>query len=476
MPEVGFCPLLEDTQSVNHYVLLDFGSTFTKLSVVDRGLGAIVHTDRFPSTVRTDAMICLGQCFDSARAVIGGEAFDRALKLSTSSAAGGLRMAVIGLSKTLSITAARNAAFGAGAKIVGSFVGELTPDDVRGLEGMDVEIILFCGGYENGSTKSLEHNAAMLAESGVSAPIIFAGNSKMDKVVRSILVNRNKTCYVVANIIPNVGSLDAKPTEEIIRHVFMASIINMKGLAKVQGVLDGPIVPTPAAVLSAGELLSMGASEHEGMGPLMIVDVGGATTDIHSYVDQMPHEGARLMGTPEPFTRRTVEGDMGMRESSISLAEEIGWEVMAEKVGTDVNTLRDSVRRRVKTTNFVPETDLEKKIDHEIAAGAVHVSARRHSGRIRYIHASNHKAVQVGKNVSGVASVIGTGGPLVNSENPGAILRNVCRIAAKETEVLLPDSVDLYLDRKYVFYAAGLLRPHDDNLAFTIMMDSMIRI
>lgn len=426
--------------------------------------------------MRTDARICLEQCLDSAQSAIGEMAFDKALKLSTSSAAGGLRMAVIGLSRTLSITAARNAAFGAGAKIIGTFIGELSDSAIQELEGLDVEIILFCGGYENGSTKAIDYNAHKLASSMIAAPIIYAGNSQMARIVRRQLVRCNKTCYVVPNIIPNVGILNTKPTEDVIRHVFLSSIINMKGLSKVQSVLDAPLVPTPAAVLAAGELLSLGTSRQEGTGPLMIVDVGGATTDIHSYIEQFPHEGARMMGSPEPYTRRTVEGDMGMRESSISLAEEIGWETMAENVGVDVDTLRRSIRKRVESTNFVPDNDLEKKIDHEIAAGAVHVSARRHSGRIRYVHASNCSSVQEGKNISQIRTVVGTGGPLVHSGNPGEILRRVCRHTAKETEFLLPDSADFYLDKQYVFYAAGLLKAHDDDLAFTIMKRSMTRI
>lgn len=458
------------------YILLDFGSTFTKITVADAGRKSVVHTARFPSTVRTDARICLEQCCDSARAALGADAFDGAMKLSTSSAAGGLRMAVIGLSKTLSLTAARNAAFGAGAKIIGSFIGELSDSDMRELEGMDVEIILFCGGYENGSTRSLEHNARKIAASAVAAPVIFAGNSQVDMIVRQILVNGNKTCYIVPNIIPQVGELRTGPTEEIIRNVFMNTIVNMKGLSKVQSFLDAPIVPTPAAVLSAGELLSLGTESQTGTGPLMIVDIGGATTDIHSYVEQTPHEGARLMGSPEPYARRTVEGDMGMRESSISLAEEIGWDTIAGRAGVDVDTLKRSIRRRVESVGYVPDSEHERKIDHEIASGAARVSARRHSGRVKYIHASNCPAVQYGKNVSRVGTVVGTGGPLVNSDHPGEILRNVCRGTTSETEVLLPDTAKFYLDKQYVLYAAGLLRPYNAELAFSIMMNSMTRI
>jgi len=42
------------------------------------------------------------------------------------------------------------------------------------------------------------------------------------------------------------------------------------------------MMPTPAAVLGALELLSQGCEDEQGIGELMAVDVGGATTDIYS--------------------------------------------------------------------------------------------------------------------------------------------------------------------------------------------------
>lgn len=88
-----------------HAILIDFGSTFTKVAVADLAAGRMVATGRFPSTVRTDARIGLGQCFGLAKEAIGADAFEKAVKLSSSSAAGGLRMAVVGLTPTLSNTA-----------------------------------------------------------------------------------------------------------------------------------------------------------------------------------------------------------------------------------------------------------------------------------------------------------------------------------------------------------------------------------
>ena len=158
-------------------VLVDFGSTYTKVVVADLRQGDIVLTWREPSTVATDATVALTRCFAKCRDTIGGAAFEAARKLASSSAAGGLRMGVVGLSRSLSTTAGRNAAFGAGAKILGTFCGHLTKEDVAALSSLPLEIVLFCGGYDGGGVRTLRHNAEMLASSRLHIPFVYAGNT-----------------------------------------------------------------------------------------------------------------------------------------------------------------------------------------------------------------------------------------------------------------------------------------------------------
>lgn len=458
---------------MNQAILLDFGSTFTKMAIAHFSEKVITHTFKVPSTVRTDARTCLAQCFSYAQKELGTKAFQQAPKLASSSAAGGLRMAVLGLSKTLSVSAARNASFGAGAKILGTFSGKLDPTAIESLQALDIEIILFTGGYEGGNTTTLEHNAHMLAESSITVPIIYAGNSQMASTVRYILQQNAKACFLVPNIIPQVQRINAAPTEELIRHIFMRSIITMKGLSSVQAVLDFPLIPTPAAVLEAGKLLSTGTAQQKGLGPLMLVDVGGATTDIHSYVEQSGHGGARLAGSPEPFAKRTVEGDLGMRESSVPLAQEAGWESMAQSLKIAPDVLQKAISTRFANRDFLPDCPLEQKIDQELAARAVHLSVRRHAGWIKSIPGGcNCKHLQYGKNLKNIRTVIGTGGPIINSENPFAILANACA-KATEKNILLPDNVSYGIDTQYIMFSAGLLQQIDKDFAIPIMKNSI---
>ena len=264
-------------------VLVDFGSTYTKVVVADLRQGDIVLTWREPSTVATDATVALTRCFAKCRDTIGGAAFEAARKLASSSAAGGLRMGVVGLSRSLSTTAGRNAAFGAGAKILGTFCGHLTKEDVAALSSLPLEIVLFCGGYDGGGVRTLRHNAEMLASSRLHIPFVYAGNTAAAADVRSIFGAAHKEIFVSHNITPCVGGMNSAPVAAVIRDLFLHRIINMKGLEKVVPLLDRVVMPTPAAVLAAGKLLAQGTNAVPGMGPLMIVDIGGATTSIPSF-------------------------------------------------------------------------------------------------------------------------------------------------------------------------------------------------
>jgi hypothetical protein len=155
---------------VNYAVLIDFGSTFTKVAAVSLREHRLLFASKFASTVKTDARVGLSQCLDAAKEAIGDKAFEDAYKLASSSAAGGLRMTVIGLTQSLSITAGRNAAFGAGAKIMRTLHGKLTAADADAILAAQTEIVLFCGGYENGNVSTVLHNAKILAESASPCP------------------------------------------------------------------------------------------------------------------------------------------------------------------------------------------------------------------------------------------------------------------------------------------------------------------
>lgn len=454
-------------------ILLDFGSTHTKVVVVSLKEEKILHTNCFASTVKTDARVGLQQCLDSAKIVLTKDQFDNAIKLSSSSAAGGLKMAVIGLSQSLSIKAGRNTAFGAGGKILFTTSGKITSEEVQEFVDAKVEIVLFCGGYENGNETTVLHNAKILSESNLRIPIIYAGNSSIVSEVRALMLMGRKECFIADNLIPDVGKLETVMAEDIVREVFLQRIVNMKGLDKVKEALDDILMPTPSAVLLAGELLTKGTDTESGIGELMIIDIGGATTDVHSFAEQTSYEGARLSGAKETYSKRTVESDLGVRESSGLMLDEIGAEELSNICGKDVSWVEKAIEHRVAVNGYIPDNEDEKRLDEILAGIAAKVSTRRHAGRIEHIHSANCKLLQVGKNITTVKNIIGTGGPIIHNKDPKGVLYSVLKGDNEKENYLLPKKSKIYLDEKYILYSMGLLREIDPNIALRIMKKNL---
>lgn len=462
-------------------ILIDFGSTFTKAVVADIRAGQVIYTARTPSTVHTNAREGLEVCYDKIRKEIGANQFLHAKKLATSSAAGGLRMVVVGLTETLSNSAGRNAAFGAGAKILKSYSGILTDSDIHEIEAMNVEIILFCGGYEGGNIAIIRHNAHMLScmSANTSVPIIYAGNSNFIRELKILLYLKHRELFVVSNIIPTVGVLNSLPTETLIRNIFLERITNMKGLGEVKKALDAIVMPTPASVLQAGELLSLGCEEEAGLGPLMIVDIGGATTDIHSYCISTAADGAKMIGAEEPYLKRTVEGDLGLRESCGLTIGEAGVANAAADLNITEEKIQCSIDRRLKNIEFLPKNDApdckaELLFDQQIARYACRFAVRRHAGKVEDVHSKICSQIQRGKNLRPVKTIIGTGGPVINSGSSRGILEEALKTSKDDKlKILLPESARLMIDQEYVFYAAGMLKKINPLAAIRIMKNSL---
>ena len=462
---------------MRYAIMLDFGSTYTKIVCVDLKQRRTVVTDKVPSTVHEDASIGMRQCLKSAARAIGETETDNAMKFATSSAAGGLRIAVSGLTASLSNAAGRAAAFSAGGKLVTSSAGILTEEDINQMRAASAEIVLLCGGYERGNHEGVLRNAKILSQSDLRTPVIYAGNSQIAQQVRSLFISRGMECFLAENIIPEVRKLNVTPTTDIIRELFMNRITNMKGVGGISRFLDGPIMPTPQAVLKAGELLSQGTDDAQGIGNFMMVDLGGATTDVYSFNQNHPFEGARQIGLEEPFAKRTVEGDLGMRESAGTLVREVGLDAFAAACGITETEAEVTVKLRDENRAYLADNDRERRIDQVIASSAVRLSARRHVGTVEKGFLQGVQLLQRGKNLTEVTRVIGTGGIIVNAEDPCVLLREVtidkAECSRKSQRVLLPEEVEILVDRDYVMYAAGLLAEHDPGAALAIMRQSI---
>ncbi len=448
-------------------LLIDFGSTYTKLTAVDVESEKILGTAAAYTTVQTDINDGLAQGLARLAEQIGFSEFDECY--ACSSAAGGLRMITSGLVPELTGEAAKMASLGAGAKVIKVYAFELTEDDAEEIRNAKPDIFLLVGGTDGGNTACILHNAEVLASIKPDFPIVIAGNRTAAKRCADILSGCE--VYVCENVMPKFGELKTEAVGKQIREIFLNRIIQAKGLSRAAELLSDIMMPTPAAVLQAVTLLAGGCEGESGIGDLVAVDVGGATTDIYSIADGMPeHMNTVYKGLPEPYAKRTVEGDIGMRYSIRGILESAGMRRICELSGLSEETVTALVNDLSENTDKVPtgEGDLER-LDFALASAAVEEAVTRHAGRISESYTLLGKIlVQEGKNLTGVKNIVVTGGSLIHSARlPQIAAHALCSLS--DPSSLRPRAADIWADQRYILAAMGLLSGYYPETALRIM-------
>ena len=457
-------------------LLIDFGSTYTKVRAVDLDARRVLASGQGPSTVDTDVMIGMQASLADLERHLGSlPRFD--YRLASSSAAGGLRMVTVGLVRELTAEAARRAALGAGAKLVGTFAYRLTRSDVERIVALAPDILLLAGGTDGGNSDVLLHNAQALGGGALACPIVLAGNRNAVDEARRLLPFEN--VLVTENVMPEFNVLNIEPARAVIRQVFIERIVHAKGIDRAHEAFDAVLMPTPAAVLEGARLLADGYGDVAGLGSVLVVDPGGATTDVHSVASGQPSSpGVILQGLPEPRVKRTVEGDLGMRHNVANVVEAAGIEAIAENAGLGVERVRTLLARLSQDVERLPQGAEEAALDQALVGAAVHHAVLRHCGTVETIYTVVGPAlVQRGKDLGNVAAVIGTGGALVHGRDPRSVLEMTLADPATP-QALLPRAPKLLLDRHYLLYAAGLLATVEPRAALelaTANLESLVR-
>ena len=452
--------------AVSAALLIDFGSTWTKLRAVDVDTGALIGTAQGPSTVATDINLGLDAALGTlSRAMNGLPAF--AVRLASSSAAGGLRMITVGLVRELTAEAARQAALGAGAKLVGGFAGRLTAHDVAQIEALAPDILLLCGGTDGGNRSVIVDNAAALSRCAARCPVVVAGNRETTDEIVALLSAGGRVAIAAANVLPAIDTLDIEPARTAIRDVFMQRIVKAKGIDRASAAVDRVLMQTPAAVLEGARLLAAGVAGRDGLGPLVVIDPGGATTDVHSIGAGEPATpGVIRYGLPEPHAKRTVEGDLGMRHNAAAIVAAVGLDALAGRAGVARDDAQAAWSRIEADVESVPRTEAETRFDDALVRAAVDIAMERHAGTVETVYtAQGPVQMQRGKDLSDAGWLIGTGGAIVHAREPAAVLRVACADAKRPAQ-LRPRAPRLAIDADYLLYAAGLLAQVDPCAAF----------
>ncbi|BAF60616.1 hypothetical protein PTH_2435 [Pelotomaculum thermopropionicum SI] len=456
-------------------IFMDFGSTFTKVVAFDLDKEELVARVQAPSTVESDITIGLEEALKRLAEEVDFGEKEKKQALACSSAAGGLRVVCVGLVPEYTTEAARMAALGAGAKIVGTYSYELSKSEVAEIEETAPDIVLLTGGTDGGNKKVIIHNAKMLSEiKGGVKNIIVAGNKSAYDDIKEILIKTSKNIVYTKNVMSEIGVLNVDSANRAIRELFINRITEAKGIARVRSMINNVIMPTPSAVMEAAKLIAEGVAGCAGLGELLLVDVGGATTDVYSVAKGAPsRKEVSMIGLPQPYVKRTVEGDLGLfhnLDSLIEIASTEGAELIES-----LEEFEESVRLFHQIGKF-PEGDKQIRSHLILSHLAVKTAVERHVGKIDIITTHNGDfMVQRGKDLTQLKLVIGTGGPVAFSPDPRYVLKGAL-FQKNSPNMLKPINPEMMLDEKYILFAIGLLAQSEPLKALKIIKKYLAKL
>lgn len=428
---------------------VDVGSTFTKGVAVDTRTGTVLATASVPTTVPGDVLDGLHRVVEDL-AGRAGTPLAAEHVLACSSAGGGLRLAVVGYERAVTAEAGHRVGLSAGARVVHVHAGPLAPADVRALRAAAPDLVLLVGGTDGGNAEVLLHNAERLAGARIGVPVVLAGNADAAPRAQELLRATGRRVVPAANVLPRIGVLEPAGARAAIRDAFLQHVIGGKGLSR--GPTFARLVrgPTPDVVLAGVEVLADGAPDQgvPGLGDVLVVDVGGATTDVYSVLTPEGEDAALRKEVVAPLWRaRTVEGDLGMRWGAPGVVEA----AVAERlVGAgEAARLHDAAQRRAEDVAMVPVTAEETAEDARLAELAVTVALRR--------HARAAGPGSAGRDLRRVRAVVGSGGVL--RHGGVAVRRQVLRPATTDHAGgwRVPESPAVAVDGRYLLFAVGLL-------------------
>lgn len=432
-------------------VSVDIGSTWTKAALFTPegdGLTLVNHV-LTPTTTHHLAegfFTSLNQVLNVADARPLLNSGDVTLKYS-SSAKGGLAVAAMGLVPSITLESAKVTAHSAGGKIAQYYSYKLNRHDIQTLEDSPPDILLFTGGTDGGEESYGLANARALAASKLDCAIIYAGNRDIQDDVQAIL--GHKDLIVVDNVLPDLDHPNPYAARKAICDVFLSRIVKGKGLDVIVGETGEEPMPTPWTVY---ELVKAISDVDSAWKEFMLIDMGGATTDVYSASANMLSPDTVLHGVPEPFVKRTVEGDLGMRVSAMVVGEstqELVNVVFAQQPQRQ-EAFYGYLRHLVAHPDYLPVTEEEKHFDTLLAGLCVGYASERHAGTKKQVCTCvGNVDLQTGRDLTTVRKVVGSGGWLSRASQFDVHRWLKYReLDDSSRRVLLPGQFDYYRDAK----------------------------
>jgi hypothetical protein len=278
-------------------ITMDIGSTYIKMLDFNAAAPAVVTQ---PRRKGTDIDVQL-------RELVGYRFGKQPLRIS-SSANGGLAVGILCLTSRVSGRAAAGVALTAGGNV--SYVHMLQDLPSR-LSSTDV--VLIVGGTDNAGHKALKDTVReTLARDLNTQIVIYAG-------AREAAPPASDAVTVVPNLFEDSLVPNGEALREKLEALYLNDLVHKAFIDRIRDVAQAPILPTPAVVnLIYGRYMAGSAICPVADPPFLLVDIGGATTDIYTTIDMYGTDGSRALDLL-PNTLRRVFVDLGVAASRANM-------------------------------------------------------------------------------------------------------------------------------------------------------------
>lgn len=249
--------------SSNEKLLIDIGSTYFKISTKDH---IEQHFRDFNKDIIDDLVYRCGNTIDR---------FDKSDVYICSSANGGLSTLIIGISNSFSLKYATNIAFNSGINIIDTILYQnieeySVPSDL-------VDVVIVVGGIDTHAGIFTSDLYAYLSKVNYSN-IVFVGSERDAPALQVEIEN----LVVLPNIIDNRLHIVEGHLKDYLTNLYQQDIVGKEDIKNLYGITANQIYSTPYIVNKALPLIG---GEYSVVNPFILLDIGGATTDIHYSKD-----------------------------------------------------------------------------------------------------------------------------------------------------------------------------------------------
>ena len=240
-------------------LLIDVGSTYFK---VCQKSGISQYFRDFKKDIYDDLVTKCGDIFSQ---------YKKEDIFICSSANGGLSTLIIGLTNSFSLKFAKNIAFNSGINIIDTILYSKIEASKSPGELVDVVIIV---GEIDGIGNVFDEKLLNYLKNVQYSNIVYVGTAQDASFLKEHLPN----LVVLPNIITNKLHVNGNELKEYLTNLYQADIVGKEDIKHLYEITANQIYSTPYIVNRSLPLID---ANFDVVNPFIVVDIGGATTDIH---------------------------------------------------------------------------------------------------------------------------------------------------------------------------------------------------